>query len=107
MEWHRPAERDSTRTAVRFPLQLPLHLKTEKGMFDAISRDISSNGILFTIPYLPEIGSRIEFSIDMPSQYMGWDHDGSIKCTGRIVRHQHSEEEWMAAAVIDEYFFRA
>ena len=106
-EWQKPGARDAVRTAVRFPLRLALHLKTEDGMVEAITRDISSNGILFATTYLPKIGSSIEFTMDMPSEVMGWASDVSIHCTGRIVRHYHAGDESMAAAVIDQYFLKA
>jgi hypothetical protein len=92
---------------VRFPLKLAIHLKTEQGMVDATTKDISSNGLLFVSKHLPSIGSSIEFTMDMPSEVMGWDSDVSIHCTGRVVRHQETEHEMMAAAVIDEYFLKA
>ena len=69
--WQKPGERDAVRTAVRFPLQLALHLKTEDGMVEATTRDISSNGLLFVAADLPKIGSSIEFTMDMPSEVMG------------------------------------
>jgi len=74
---------------------------------EATTRDISSNGLLFAATRLPKIGSSIEFTMDMPSEVMGSPTDVSIHCTGRVVRHQHSEDESMAAAVIDEYFLKA
>jgi hypothetical protein len=106
-DWQKPGERDAIRTAVRFPIELALHLKTEDGMVEAITKDISSNGLLFVSTHLPRIGSSIEFTMDMPSEVMGWASDVSIHCIGRVVRHQHSEHESMAAAVIDEYFLKA
>ena len=105
-EWQKPGARDAIRTAVRFPLKLALHLKTEDGMVEATTRDISSNGILFVTTYLPKIGNRIEFTMDMPSEVMGWTSDVSIQCTGRVVRHQNSGQETMVAAVIDDYILR-
>lgn len=105
--WQKPGERDAVRTAVRFPLRLALHLKTEDGTIEAITKDVSSNGLLFVAATLPKIGSSIEFTMDMPSEVMGSDTDVSIHCLGRVVRHQHSEDESMAAAVIDEYFLKA
>jgi hypothetical protein len=92
---------------VRFPLKLAIHLKTEQGMVDATTKDISSNGLLFVSNHLPSVGSNIEFTMDMPSEVMGWDSDVSIHCTGRVVRHQEKDHETMAAAVIDEYFLKA
>jgi hypothetical protein len=94
------------RTAVRFPLRLALHLKTEDGIVEATTREISSNGLLFVTTHLPKIGSSIEFTMDMPSEVMGWANDVSIHCMGRVVRHQQTAEESMVAVVIDEYSLR-
>jgi len=106
-EWQKPGARDAVRTAVRFPIVLTLHLKTEDGMIEATTKDISSNGLLFVSNYLPKIGSNIEFTMDMPSEVMGWTSDVSIHCMGRVVRHQHAGDVSMAAAVIDEYVLKA
>lgn len=104
--WQKPGARDAMRTAVRFPLRLALHLKTEGGIVEATTREISSSGLLFVTTYLPKIGSSIEFTMDMPSEVMGWANDVSIHCTGRVVRHQQTEDESMVAVVIDEYSLR-
>jgi hypothetical protein len=106
-EWHKPNRRDAVRTAVRFPLRLALHLKTEDGVIEATTVDVSSNGLLFETAHLPRIGSTIELTMDMPSQVMGSPTDVSIQCTGRVVRHQHVNDVSMAAAVIDHYFLKA
>jgi len=105
--WQKPIERDAVRTAVRFPLKLALRLTTEQGVVDATTRDISSNGLLFEAFPLPRVGSSIEFTMNMPSEVMGWDSDVAIHCIGRVVRHQCSEQEHMAAAVIDDYFLES
>jgi len=104
--WQKPGARDAMRAAVRFPLRLALHLKTEDGIVEATTREISSSGLLFVTTYLPKIGSSIEFTMDMPSEVMGWASDVSIHCMGRVVRHQQTEEESMVAVVIDEYSLR-
>jgi len=106
-DWHKPVERNAVRTAVRFPLRLALHLKTEEGIIEATTRDISSNGLLFETSHLPKVGSSIEFTMNMPSEVMGGDSDVAIHCTGRVVRHHRTDHELMAAAVIDEYFLKA
>jgi hypothetical protein len=74
---------------------------------EATTRDVSSNGLLFVAASLPRIGSRIEFSMDLPSAVMGTENDVSVHCVGRVVRHYQSEQESMAAAVIDQYFLKA
>jgi PilZ domain len=106
-DWQKPGEKDAVRTAVRFPLRIVLHLKTADGMVEATTRDISSNGLLFVTNHLPTIGSSIEFTMDLPSEVMGSASDISVHCTGRVVRHQLTGEESMAAAVIDEYVLKA
>jgi PilZ domain len=106
-EGQRTGERDAVRTSVRFPIALALHLKTDQGEFEAVTKNISANGLLFVANFLPEVGSRIEFTMAMPSALMGWEKDVSVHCMGRIVRHQREGAESMAAAVIDEYFLKA
>jgi hypothetical protein len=107
MNRHKPGAETAMRTAVRFPLQLALQIKTDDGMIEATTREVSSNGLLFVTSNLPPIGSSIEFTMNMPSDVMGTTADVLIHCTGRIVRHQLSEGESMAAAVIDQYFLKA
>ncbi len=106
-QWQRPGGKDAVRTAVRFPLQLAVHLMTKDGPIDATTRDVSANGILFTAAHLPDVGSNIEFTMDMPAAVMGWDNDGSIHCRGRVVRHCQHDGMDFAAAVIDQYFLKA
>ena len=101
------ASTDPVRTAVRFPMKLALTVKTASGTMDATTDNISANGILFTGEGLPEVDSRIEFTIQMPAAIMGTAEDVSIHCVGRVVRHQQHGEDAQAAAIIDEYFLRA
>ena len=57
---------------------------------------------------LPEVDSKIEFTIDYAGDVMGSAEDVMIHCIGRIVRHQtNGARENMAAAVIDEYYLKA
>ena len=95
------------RTAVRFPMKLSLRLQTATGVVEAITENISANGILFTGTDLPLVDSRIEFEIRMPAAIMGTPEDVSVHCIGRVVRHQKHGEESQAAAIIDEYYMRA
>jgi hypothetical protein len=106
-EWQKPDSRDALRTAVRFPLRLALHLTTEDGVIEAVTRDVSSNGLLFVAETLPKIGSSIEFTMDLPLEVLGTPADVSVHCKGRVVRHHRSDQESMAAAVIDQYVLKA
>lgn len=97
---------DQVRTAVRFPMKLDLMVNTPEGAVDAVTENISANGILFTGNDLPPVDSRIEFTIKMPAAIMGTPEDVSIQCIGRVVRHQDQDGERQAAAIIDEYFLK-
>lgn len=99
-------ETEQLRTAVRFPMRLPLTVKTAAGSVEATTEDISANGILFTGPNLPGLNSQIEFTINMPGSVMGATDDLLIHCVGRIVRHETRNGETQAAAIIDEYSLR-
>ena len=97
---------EQLRTAVRFPMRLPLTVTTAEGTIDATTEDISANGILFTGPNLPALNTRIEFTISMPAEVMGTSDDVMIHCVGRIVRRNNQGGEAHAAAIIDEYSLR-
>lgn len=103
----KPSGENPVRTAVRFPMRLAIHVQTEHGELDAMTENISANGLLFISDRLPEIDSRIEFTIAMPSAVMGSATDVTIHCIGRVVRHSVQDGERAAAAVIDEYFLKA
>ncbi len=105
--WSTAGSTDPVRTAVRFPMRLAIRIKTEDGEIEAVTENISANGILFSGENLPAVDSRIEFTIDMPASVMGSDSDVCIHCTGRVVRHQIKGDLKQAAAIIDEYFLKA
>jgi hypothetical protein len=106
-QWQKPAGENPVRTAVRFPIKLALRVQTEQGELDAVTENISANGLLFVSDRLPDIDSRIEFTIAMPSAVMGSTTDVIIHCVGRVIRHYLQNGEKKAAAVIDEYFLKA
>ena len=106
-QWQKPTGDNPVRTAVRFPMRLAIRVHTELGELDAVTENISANGLLFVGDQLPEIDSRIEFTIAMPAAVMGSATDVSIHCIGRVVRHYLQDGKKKAAAVIDEYFLKA
>lgn len=100
------SEQNAVRASVRFPLKLSVQLETDEGPIEAVTIDISANGLLFEADHLPQVGTRIVFTMTMPSAVMGSASDVSVHCTGRIVRHQTTDGLAKAAAVIDEYFLK-
>ena len=103
----KPSGDNPVRTAVRFPMKLAIHIGTADGVLDAVTENISANGLLFVSDRLPEVDSKIEFTINMPSDVMGSTKDVTIHCLGRVVRHQNLGDEKKAAPVIDEYYLKA
>jgi len=97
---------DELRSSVRFPIKLPVNVTTE-GQREhlAETENISAGGVLFTVDADMAPGSRIEFSIAMPSTVLGTTSDVMVKCVGRVVRCAEEGERKSVAAVIDEYRF--
>ncbi|RXH54932.1 PilZ domain-containing protein [Granulicella sibirica] len=102
-DWQKLMTDTPVRSAVRFPIRMGIWLETEHGRCEAMTEDISANGLLFSGDRLPEVDSRIEFTMTMPAAIMGNARDLIIHCVGRIVRHQRRLTDDLAAAVIDEY----
>ena len=105
--WLKPTGENPLRTAVRFPMKLALHVLANNERFEATTEDISANGLLFVGERLPQLDSRIEFVISMPSDVMGSPSDVTVHCVGRVVRHEQQETQQRAAAVVDEYYLKA
>ena len=93
------------RSAVRFPLKLPIAVKTSLEEHQAETKDISAGGVLFNIDADMSIGSTIEFTISMPAQVLGSPNDVLVNCVGRVVRCAQDGGRRSVAAVIDEYRF--
>ncbi len=93
------------RNAVRFPLHLPVTLKTSTEEYRAQTIDISAGGILFRTETDVEVGSVVEFTVAMPGDVLGSDRDVLVKCQGRVVRCSEDSSGRSVAVVIDEYKF--
>ncbi|MCI0354792.1 MAG: PilZ domain-containing protein [Acidobacteria bacterium] len=94
------------RTAARYPVRLPLAVKGGVTA-EAVTRDVSSTGVLFYVDADIHVGSSIEFSIAMPASVLGTPSDVLVKCVGHVVRVQQEDGRQAVAAVIDEYRFEA
>ena len=93
------------RNAVRFPLHLPVALKTPTEEHKAQTIDISAGGILFRTETEVEVGTAVEFTVTMPGDVLGSDRDVLVKCKGRVVRCSEEASGRSVAVVIDEYKF--
>jgi c-di-GMP-binding flagellar brake protein YcgR len=93
------------RSAVRFPLKLPVAIQCGSESHLAQSEDISAGGLLFRADADLPVGSTIEFSIVMPAAVLGTGQDVHISCVGRVVRSSEDGGRRSIAAIIDEYSF--
>jgi hypothetical protein len=93
------------RNSIRFPLHLPVTLRTPGAEHQARTIDISSGGILFHLESEIPVDSAVEFMIEMPADALGADQRVLVKCQGRVVRCSPENEGHSVAVVIDEYHF--
>lgn len=100
-------ERSATedRSAVRFPLRLPMTVLTDRGALETVTANISSSGVLFEIDQLLPVNARVQFALTMPAVTLGAAADVVVHCVGHVVRSYTSPPSCHAAAVIDEYRF--
>lgn len=93
------------RSAVRFPLRLPVSVHALESDFQAETKDISAGGVLLYLDQVVSVGTTIDFTIQMPAGVIGTDRDVVVNCVGRVVRCSPEGGRYAVAAVIDEYGF--
>ena len=93
------------RGAVRFPLKLPVTLKSGAQEIHAEMHDISAAGVMFNLDNEVAIGSDIEFTISIPADVIGAPNDVLVSGAGRIIRCDPDDGKQSVAAIIDEYHF--
>jgi len=92
------------RSAVRFPLRLPVSVMMNHERHQAMTRDISAGGVLLDCDISQEIGAIIEFTICMPAEIIGAPKDVLVNCTGRVVRCSSTgDDRCSIAAIIEDY----
>jgi len=96
----------SPRSAVRFPLALPVHLLVDARHYEAITDNISANGVLLRLDELLAPGTLVEFLIEIPEGTIAPNESAAVHCSGRVVRSFGLPSARYAAAVIDEYSFQ-
>jgi len=95
-----------SRSSVRFPLKLPITVRTSDAREHfAETADISAGGVLFHTRATLDVGTIIRFRIVLPASVLGTDTDVLVNCTGRVVRAMEERGKTAVAAVIDEYCF--
>lgn len=93
-------------SAVRFPIKLPISVKSKSGVSRTETENISANGVLFQVvdADMP-VGSSIDFTISLPAEVVGAEVDVRLDCKGRVVRNFEDSGRHGVGVVIDEYRF--
>jgi PilZ domain len=92
-------------SAPRFPLHLPVELRSQAGALTAETQNISANGVLFAMERDVPVGSIVDFTILLPGDVVGSACDVQIDCHGRVVRSFEDRGRRGVGVVIDEYHF--
>ncbi|PYV56815.1 MAG: PilZ domain-containing protein [Acidobacteria bacterium] len=91
--------------AARFPIHLPVSLKSDSGDNSAEIKNISANGVLFQVSSDMPVGSPVNFTISLPADVVGAEADVQLDCRGRVVRSFEEDGRRAVGVVIDEYRF--
>ena len=97
---------EELRTAVRFPMHLPVTLMINGEQFEAATVNISNNGVLLESRRgFPE-KTELEFLLDVPKEVTLDESTAAIHCVGYVIRSYSENGVHYIAAVIDEYRFQ-
>jgi hypothetical protein len=93
-------------SATRFPIKLPISVKSKTGESLTETQNISANGVLFQMvdSEMP-VGSMVDFTISLPADVVGAESDVRVDCRGRVVRSFEDGGRRGVGVVIDEYRF--
>ena len=91
--------------APRFPIKLPVAMKS--GTLDSTveTENISANGVLFRMDADVPVGSAVDFTLSLPADVVGAVSDVQVDCRGRVVRSFDDGGRRGVGVVIDEYRF--
>ena len=91
--------------APRFPIKLPVAIKTGANGRTVETENISANGVLFRMDADVPVGSAVDFTISLPADVVGAEADVQVDCRGRVVRSFQDGNRRGVGVVIDEYRF--
>jgi PilZ domain len=101
----RAARYSDIQNATRFPIKLPIAVKSKSGDSCTETENISANGVLFQVDSDMPIGSLVDFTISLPADVVGAETDVRVDCRGRVVRSSEDGGRRGVGVVIDEYRF--
>jgi len=92
-------------SATRFPIKLPMSVKSSSGQSYCETENISANGVFFQMESDIPLGSTVNFTIELPAAVLGSETDVQVACRGRVVRSADEGQRKGIGVVIDEYRF--
>jgi hypothetical protein len=101
----RPSRYPDMQSAMRFPIKLPIAVKSKSGESCTETENISANGVLFQMDSDMPVGSLVDFTISLPADVVGAEADVQLDCRGRVVRSSEDGGRRGVGVVIDEYRF--
>ncbi len=97
---------EELRSAVRFPMHLPVLLMVGGVEVKAVTVNMSNNGVLLEVPEAIPADTGLEFLLEVPREVTSNDSTAAIHCVGHVIRSYQENGACYAAAVIDEYRFQ-
>lgn len=94
------------RSAVRYPIQLPVRLVCDGQEVSAETQNFSSSGALFCTSERLPASAQIQFLIEIPAGVIGSDVTAAIHGEGQVLRSYQEADRNYAAIVIHEYRFQ-
>lgn len=99
-----------SRTGQRFPLELPIMIRSQDSTEQAVTSDVSASGVYIHANAKMHVGTTIEFEIALPREVVGIDSDVAIHCKGRVIRMEANapgseKKQNGVGCVIDQYEF--
>jgi len=93
-------------SAARFPVRLPISVKSNTGERLTESENISANCVLFQLDSEMPVGSAVDFTISLPADIVGASADVQLQCRGRVARSFAEGSRVGLGVVIEEYQFK-
>ncbi len=94
------------RSAVRFPLHLSALILVGGQRIEAVTVNVSTNGILLRLAEAPVTEDELEFLLEVPKDGTYGEVTAAIHCVGRVIRSFEQDGFCFIAAVIDDYRFQ-
>lgn len=100
---------EERRRTSRLPLHVPIILRWRSGSemreARAVSRDVSSHGVFFSLPEIIKDGTTVEIEMTLPSQ-VALSGPSRVRCVGRVQRCEQEEGAKASMAIsIKKYEF--